>query len=76
MAIVTYRGRASRIRIVTGVELVRMVPIEIPASIARGLDPADFDVVLPVPSPRARPVTRSRKKSAVAKRAPAEQKES
>jgi hypothetical protein len=54
MALVTYRGKASRIRIAGGTVLERLVPAEIPTAIARDLSPADFDVVLPVRRPPGR----------------------
>ncbi len=57
MALVTYVGRASRIRIAGGLVLIRMVPTEVPPAIARGLSQADFDVVQASPRPRTRTTT-------------------
>lgn len=54
MALVTYIGKASRIRIAGGIVLERLVPTEIPTSIARGLSPRDFDVVVPTRRPPAK----------------------
>jgi len=61
MALVTYTGRASRIRISDGTVLERLVGTEVPNDVARGLKRSEFDVVMPTRRPPASRSTTKRK---------------
>lgn len=64
MALVTYIGKASRIRIAFDIVLERLVPTPVPVHIARGLSPRDFDVVMPTRRPPAKPKSTTTKRAA------------